>query len=178
MAPLKILIIGANGQIGTELAEALARRHGPAAVVTSDLAPQGRLPHLRHEALDVTDAAALAAAVKRHGITQIYLLAAALSASGEQHPQWAWHLNMTGLLNVLELARTAKLQRVFWPSSIAAFGPGRGLLVGLLAAGHLCFFTAGRQAERQTQEQDCQERSHDLVAVGFGSPVVPAEGLP
>jgi len=124
MAPLKILIIGANGQIGTELAEALAQRHGPAAVVTSDLAPQGRLPHLRHEALDVTDAAALAASVKRHGITQIYLLAAALSASGEQHPQWAWHLNMTGLLNVLELARTAKLQRVFWPSSIAAFGPG------------------------------------------------------
>jgi nucleoside-diphosphate-sugar epimerase len=120
----KILIIGANGQIGTELAEALAQRHGPAAVVTSDLAPQGRLPALRHEALDVTDAAALAAAVKRHGITQIYLLAAALSASGEQHPQWAWHLNMTGLLNVLELARTVKLQRVFWPSSIAAFGPG------------------------------------------------------
>jgi nucleoside-diphosphate-sugar epimerase len=120
----KILIIGANGQIGTELAEALAQRHGPAAVVTSDLAPQGRVPALRHEALDVTDAAALAAAVKRHGITQIYLLAAALSASGEQHPQWAWHLNMTGLLNVLELARTAKLQRVFWPSSIAAFGPG------------------------------------------------------
>lgn len=124
MAPLKILILGANGQIGTELAEALARRYGPAAVVTSDLAPQGRVPGLRHEALDVTDAAALAAAVKRHGITQVYLLAAALSASGEQHPQWAWHLNMTGLLNVLELARTAKLQRVFWPSSIAAFGPG------------------------------------------------------
>ena len=124
MTPLKILIIGANGQIGTELAEALAQRHGPAAVVTSDLAPQGRVPGLRHEALDVTDAAALAAAVKRHGITQIYLLAAALSASGEQHPQWAWHLNMTGLLNVLELARTVKLQRVFWPSSIAAFGPG------------------------------------------------------
>ncbi len=124
MSTPKILLLGANGQIGTELAEALAQRHGPAAVVTSDLAPQGRLPALRHEALDVTDAAALAAAVKRHGITQIYLLAAALSASGEQHPQWAWHLNMTGLLNVLELARTAKLQRVFWPSSIAAFGPG------------------------------------------------------
>ncbi len=124
MSAPKILIIGANGQIGTELAEALAQRHGPAAVVTSDLAPQGRLPQLRHEALDVTDAAALAAAVKRHGITQVYLLAAALSASGEQHPQWAWHLNMTGLLNVLELARTVKLQRVFWPSSIAAFGPG------------------------------------------------------
>jgi len=123
MSHTKILIIGANGQIGTELAEALAQRHGDAAVVTSDLAPQGRLPALRHEALDVTDAAALAAVVKRHGITQVYLLAAALSANGEQHPQWAWNLNMTGLLNVLELARTAKLQRVFWPSSIAAFGP-------------------------------------------------------
>ena len=124
MAPPKILIIGANGQIGTELAEALARQHGDAAVVTSDLAPQGRVPGLRHEALDVTDAAALAAVAKRHAITQVYLLAAALSASGEQHPQSAWTLNMTGLLNLLELARTAKLQRVFWPSSIAAFGPG------------------------------------------------------
>jgi nucleoside-diphosphate-sugar epimerase len=124
MAPLKILIIGANGQIGTELAEALAQRHGDAAVVTSDLAPQGRVAGLRHEALDVTDAAALAAVAKRHAITQVYLLAAALSASGEQHPQWAWNLNMGGLLNVLELARTLKLQRVFWPSSIAAFGPG------------------------------------------------------
>jgi nucleoside-diphosphate-sugar epimerase len=79
---------------------------------------------LRHEALDCTDAGALAAVVERHGITQIYHLAAALSASGEQHPMWAWDLNMTGLLNVLELARSHKLQRVFWPSSIAAFGPG------------------------------------------------------
>lgn len=124
MAPLKILIIGANGQIGTELAEALAARHGHEAVVTSDLAATGRLPALRHEALDVTDAAALAAVVKRHRITQVYHLAAALSASGEQHPQWAWHLNMTGLLNLLELARSVKLEKVFWPSSIAAFGPG------------------------------------------------------
>ncbi len=121
--PARILIIGANGQIGTELAEALVQRHGADAVVTSDLAPQGRLPAITHEALDVTDAAALAAVVKRHGIGQIYLLAAALSATGEQHPQWAWNLNMAGLLNVLELARSVKLQRVFWPSSIAAFGP-------------------------------------------------------
>lgn len=119
----KILIIGANGQIGTELALALAERHGAANVVTSDVAPQGRLPQLVHEMLDVTDAAALGAAVKRHGITQIYHLAAALSASGEQHPMWAWDLNMKGLLNVLELARVHRLERVFWPSSIAAFGP-------------------------------------------------------
>jgi len=120
----RILIVGANGQIGTELAEALAQRHGDDAVVTSDLAPTGRIERLAHEALDVTDAAALAAVVARHRIDRIVLLAAALSANGEKHPQWAWNLNMGGLLNVLELARTAKLQQVFWPSSIAAFGPG------------------------------------------------------
>ncbi|HSI57081.1 MAG TPA: NAD-dependent epimerase/dehydratase family protein [Ideonella sp.] len=119
----KVLIIGANGQIGTELAEALAARDGAASVVTSDLAPQGRVPGVAHEALDVTDASALTAVVERHGITRIYHLAAALSARGEQHPMWAWDLNMKGLLNVLELARSHKLERVFWPSSIAAFGP-------------------------------------------------------
>ena len=118
-----ILLIGANGQIGTELAATLAARHGAHAVVTSDVAPEGRVQGLAHEMLDVTDAAALAAVVSRHRVTQVYHLAAALSASGEKHPQWAWDLNMRGLLNVLELARTARLERVFWPSSIAAFGP-------------------------------------------------------
>jgi nucleoside-diphosphate-sugar epimerase len=78
---------------------------------------------LRHEVLDATQATELTDIVERHQITQIYLLAAALSARGEQHPKWAWDLNMKGLLNVLELARTHKLERVFWPSSIAAFGP-------------------------------------------------------
>jgi nucleoside-diphosphate-sugar epimerase len=120
---LRILIVGANGQIGTELTQALVARHGPDAVVTSDLAPEGRVLRVRHEVLDATEAAALTDIVERHGITQIYLLAAALSARGEQHPKWAWDLNMKGLLNVLELARTHKLERVFWPSSIAAFGP-------------------------------------------------------
>lgn len=119
----RILIIGANGQIGTELTQALVQRHGPDAVVTSDLVPEGRVLGLRHEVLDATEASALIALVERHHITQIYLLAAALSARGEQHPKWAWDLNMKGLLNVLEVARTHKLQRVFWPSSIAAFGP-------------------------------------------------------
>ena len=119
----RILIIGANGQIGTELTQALVQRHGPDAVVTSDLVPDGRVLGVRHEALDATEAGALTEVVERHRISQIYLLAAALSARGEQHPKWAWDLNMKGLLNVLELARTHKLQRVFWPSSIAAFGP-------------------------------------------------------
>jgi nucleoside-diphosphate-sugar epimerase len=122
MSP-KILIVGANGQIGTELTSVLAARHGNDAVVTSDLAPAGRVVGVHHEMLDATEASALTEIVERNGITQIYLLAAALSARGEQHPQWAWDLNMKGLLNVLELARTHKLERVFWPSSIAAFGP-------------------------------------------------------
>ncbi|MFO1221070.1 MAG: NAD-dependent epimerase/dehydratase family protein [Burkholderiaceae bacterium] len=123
MTGSRILVIGANGQIGTELAAALAARPGVDAVITSDLAPEGRAAGLRHEMLDVTDAAALRTVVARHRITQVYHLAAALSASGEQHPQWAWSLNMGGLLNVLDLARAWPLERVFWPSSIAAFGP-------------------------------------------------------
>ena len=119
----RILIIGANGQIGTELTQALVQRLGPEGVVTSDLVPDGRVLGVRHETLDATEPGALTEVVERHRITQIYLLAAALSARGEQHPKWAWDLNMKGLLNVLEIARTHKLQRVFWPSSIAAFGP-------------------------------------------------------
>ena len=120
---MKVLLIGANGQIGTELAVAIAEQHGQDAVVTSDLAPQGKVPGLAHEALDCTDIGALTQIVERHTITQVYHLAAALSARGEKHPMWAWDLNMKGLLNVLEVARSHKLQRIFWPSSIAAFGP-------------------------------------------------------
>jgi nucleoside-diphosphate-sugar epimerase len=114
MSP-KILIIGANGQIGTELTTALAARHGSQAVVSADLAPVGRVPGVVHAMLDATEGSALTELVERHGITHIYLLAAALSARGEQHQQWAWDLNMKSLLNVLELARTHKLERVFWP---------------------------------------------------------------
>ena len=119
----RILVIGANGQIGTELTHALVQRHGADGVITSDLAPVGRVLGVHHEALDATESGALTELVERLRITQIYLLAAALSARGEQHPKWAWDLNMKGLLNVLEIARTHRLQRVFWPSSIAAFGP-------------------------------------------------------
>ena len=126
MKKTKILIVGANGQIGTELTQALAQRYGAHAVVTSDIAAQGRVENtalgVKHVSLDATDGEALKAAIEAHDITQIYLLAAALSARGEQHPSWAWDLNMKSLLHVLELARTHQL-RVFWPSSIAAFGP-------------------------------------------------------
>ncbi len=123
MSTPKILVIGANGQIGSELVEALAEKYGPDAVVASDLASQGRTLTAQYETLDCLDAPKLAALVKRHKITQIYLLAAALSAKGEKNPLWAWDLNTRSLLNVLELAREIKLDRVFWPSSIAAFGP-------------------------------------------------------
>lgn len=119
----RILVIGANGQLGTELSAALAQRHGAANVVASDRVEAGRHLDLRYEMLDVTDAGQLAQVVQHHRITQIYHLAAALSATGETAPEWAWRLNMAGLLNVLEAARHHKLDKVFWPSSIAAFGP-------------------------------------------------------
>jgi nucleoside-diphosphate-sugar epimerase len=118
----KILIIGANGQLGSELAPALRARLGVEQVVTADL----RLPETVQgpaELLDVTHRDKLEAIVAKHGINQIYLLAALLSATGEQNPQLAWNVNMQGLLHVLEVARERKLTRVFWPSSIAAFGP-------------------------------------------------------
>lgn len=119
----KILIIGANGQIGTELSKALADKFGSNSIITSDLSPNGKLFGAHHEQLDATEASSITEIVKRHEVTQIYLLAAALSARGEQHPKWAWDLNMKSLLNVLEIARIHKLEKVFWPSSIAAFGP-------------------------------------------------------
>lgn len=117
----RILVIGAQGQIGSELTEALAERHGTGAVLATDVAARGS-GRVAYEALDVLDAERLAAVVRGHGITQIYQLAAMLSATGEQMPTRAWNLNVNGLVNTLELAREWGL-RVFWPSSIAAFGP-------------------------------------------------------
>lgn len=126
MATQRILIIGANGQIGTDLTEALIARHGVDAIVASDIAPVSPLAQtvaqLRYVRLDALDKAALERTIEQHQVGQVYLLAAALSARGEQHPDWAWQLNMASLLHVLELARDRRL-RVFWPSSIAAFGP-------------------------------------------------------
>lgn len=119
----RILVIGANGQLGTELTTALADRYGAENVVASDHVAAGRHAHLQYERLDVTEAKRIGELVEKHRVSQIYHLAAALSATGETQPAWAWKLNMDGLLNVLEAARHYKLDKVFWPSSIAAFGP-------------------------------------------------------
>ena len=119
----RILIIGANGQIGSELVDALAAQYGNENVIATDIAPGPSRHAVHYETLDVLDGARLAALVERFGITQIFHLAALLSATGETRPLQAWTLNMNGLLNVLELARERQGLRVFWPSSIAAFGP-------------------------------------------------------
>ena len=125
MSKEKILIIGASGQIGVELTLALRAIYGNANVVASDLREQNDLlkgsgPYV---SLDVMNKEMLHVQVIRQNITQIYLLAAILSATGEKNPNLAWHLNMQGLLNVLDIAREEKLQKVYWPSSIAVFGP-------------------------------------------------------
>lgn len=121
----KILIIGASGQIGVELTMALRKMYGNNNVIASDLREENEL--LRgtgpYVSLDVMNKEMLHVQVIRQNITQIYLLAAILSATGEKNPGLAWHLNMQGLLNVLDIAREEKLKKVYWPSSIAVFGP-------------------------------------------------------
>jgi nucleoside-diphosphate-sugar epimerase len=103
--------------------EALAEQYGPSSVIASDLGPHGKSPAIHYEQLDALDENAIRTLVQVQGVTQVYLLAAALSARGEQHPRWAWDLNTRSLLNILDLAREGNLDRIFWPSSIAAFGP-------------------------------------------------------
>ncbi|MEO5999469.1 MAG: NAD-dependent epimerase/dehydratase family protein [Chitinophagaceae bacterium] len=121
----KILVIGASGQIGVELTLALRGIYGNANVVASDLREENELlkgtgPYV---SLDVMNKEMLHVQVIRQNITQIYLLAAILSATGEKNPGLAWNLNMQSLLNVLDIAKEEKITKVYWPSSIAVFGP-------------------------------------------------------
>ncbi|MEJ7736710.1 MAG: NAD-dependent epimerase/dehydratase family protein [Chitinophagaceae bacterium] len=121
----KILVIGASGQIGVELTLALRKIYGNVHVVASDLREENELlkgtgPYV---SLDVMNKEMLHVQVIRQNITQIYLLAAILSATGEKNPGLAWNLNMQSLLNVLDIAKEEKLTKVYWPSSIAVFGP-------------------------------------------------------
>ena len=120
----KVIIIGANGQIGTELAVALRQKFGQQNVITSDIkAPNHEDEGAIFELINVLDKSAVKDLFVKHKPTQIYLLAAMLSATGEQYPQKAWDLNMNGLLNVLDLAVELGIKKIFWPSSIAVFGP-------------------------------------------------------
>src|SRR5689334_18672719 len=102
----KILVIGANGQIGTELVLNLRAKHGSEAVIASDIhaSEHPLIKEENFELVNVLDKQLLEAVFDRYKPTQIYLLAAILSATGEKHPQLAWDLNVNGLLNVLELA--------------------------------------------------------------------------
>ncbi|RYF96286.1 MAG: NAD-dependent epimerase/dehydratase family protein [Chitinophagaceae bacterium] len=121
----KILVIGASGQIGVELTLGLRKIYGNANVVASDLREENELlkgtgPYV---SIDVMNKEMLHVQIIRQNITQIYLLAAILSATGEKNPNLAWNLNMQGLLNVLDIAREEQIHKVYWPSSIAVFGP-------------------------------------------------------
>lgn len=119
-----IIMIGSNGQIGTELAIALREKFGKSNVITSDIRePQSLGEGEIFETINVLDKDGLKSLFEKYKPTQIYLLAAMLSATGEQYPQKAWDLNMNGLLNVLNLCVELGIKKIFWPSSIAVFGP-------------------------------------------------------
>lgn len=120
----KILVTGAGGQLGSELTESLADKYGKENILATDVNPKAaeRFPYCAFEVLDITDTEHLSKLVTDYEITQIYHLAALLSAVGEKNPLFTWDLNMSGLLGVLEIARHQKLDKVYWPSSIAAFG--------------------------------------------------------
>ncbi|MBC8112571.1 MAG: NAD-dependent epimerase/dehydratase family protein [Verrucomicrobia bacterium] len=119
----KILIIGACGQLGTELFESLCQIYGENQVIASDISDKKSEIFTYFEELDVLDTQQLSKIIDEHKITQIYHLAAVLSATGEKNPKFAWQLNVQGLLNVLDAALEKKLQKVFFPSTIAVFGP-------------------------------------------------------
>lgn len=125
MAP-KVLVTGSAGQIGTELVPHLRALYGKDNVVAAIHRASGN-PWLRDgplATLDTGDGSAIANTIREYKVDTIYHLAALLSATGEKDPQLAWQVNVDGLRNVLEVARTSGVQKVFWPSSIGVFGPG------------------------------------------------------
>ena len=120
----KVLIIGACGQIGTELTTALRNTYGIENVVASDIrkVENNACTEGTFEVLDAKDKEAIRACIEKHEITDVYLMAALLSATAEKNPEFAWDLNMNSLLHVLNLAKEKVIKKVFWPSSIAVFG--------------------------------------------------------
>ncbi|MEY8869500.1 NAD-dependent epimerase/dehydratase family protein [Meridianimaribacter flavus] len=121
----KILVIGACGQIGSELTSKLRETHGNNNVIASDI-NYNNLDVVNSgvfEIVDAQDYASVKICVEKHQIDTIYLMAAMLSATGEKYPMKAWDLNMNSLFHVLNLAKEGFIKSVFWPSSIAVFGP-------------------------------------------------------
>jgi nucleoside-diphosphate-sugar epimerase len=119
----RILVTGANGQIGVELLRRLRAKYGPSEVLASDLRPaEDGAADGRHVLLDVRDRAGIERVIQEEGIDGVYHLASLLSVTGEANPDLAWEVNLQGLKNVLDIARSRPLQ-IFWPSSIAVFGP-------------------------------------------------------
>lgn len=117
-------MIGAGGQLGSELTEALWHRHGKNNVIATDIKdPGGVVSSGAFEILDVLDQKRLSDIIRKNHITDVYHLAAVLSATGEKNPKLAWNLNMGGLINVLEAAVEFRIRKIYWPSSIAVFGP-------------------------------------------------------
>lgn len=121
----KVLIIGAGGQIGSELTYKLREIHGNSNVVASDISFSNLdIVNLGlFEILDAKDYNAVKVCVEKYNIDTVYLMAAMLSATGEKYPMMAWDLNMNSLFHVLNLAKEGAIKKVFWPSSIAVFGP-------------------------------------------------------
>jgi nucleoside-diphosphate-sugar epimerase len=122
MSTERILIIGSNGQIGLELAESLRINYGSENVICSDVRKMDQQIE-PFEILDILDQKKLLEIVNKYKITQVYLLAALLSATAEKNPKFAWDLNMNGLFHVLDLAKEGIIKKIYWPSSIAVFGP-------------------------------------------------------
>lgn len=121
----KILVIGACGQIGTELVLALRERFGKENVVASDVKDKcpDHLSNGPYKQIDALDRAAVQSFIRDEGFDDVYLLAALLSATAEKNPDFAWKLNMETLFTILDLAKEGIIKKIFWPSSIAVFGP-------------------------------------------------------
>lgn len=121
----KILITGAAGQLGSELTQSLTELYGGEAVIATDLnqAESYKFDYCRFETLDVMDRNSMSRLFKKEDVKQVYHLAAILSAVGEKNPLLAWKVNMDSLLFLLESAKEINMDKVYWPSSIAAFGP-------------------------------------------------------
>ncbi|EIJ39184.1 MULTISPECIES: NAD-dependent epimerase/dehydratase family protein [Galbibacter] len=120
----KILITGAGGQLGSELTAALADKFGGATIIATDINENAKdkFDYCTFEVLDVLDNNRLVELIDKYEVSEVYHLAAILSAVGEKNPLFTWKLNMDSLLNVLELGKAGKIEKIYWPSSIAVFG--------------------------------------------------------